>query len=651
MKCIAAAALGLALAGLVALTACGGSDEVPPRKPPVLLEEPPAICKGANLAPLSTLVYVRSDGSDAAGCGTTTAGACASIQSGINACAATGCGVLVRHGVYDLTTQINLRDGVSVYGGCLFDGETGRSYRSVINGPADQPAVSAASIATATVFQHFVVRAGDSLRGGSASVAMAVSSSSGLALNEVRLVAGRGAPGVPGASVGAAGAGQPGSIPPYNFGGAACNGSVGDAGRGGLGGINQITGVSGCFIDCACTNALTAPGAGNPSPGGAPGGVGGTSAGGAGCACAPRASDSPGVGDSGLAGAAGTCSAQPGAPAANLTGTFDAAGHWQPLSGGAGVSGDIGAGGGGGHAGGIAVDIANGNYPYSGGGGSGGGGGGCGGLPGTGGSQGGASIALAVDTIGTVDAFSVLVAGPGGNGGVGGQGGIGGTGGRGGVNGGGNGARICLDKVGVPGDGGAGGNGGAGGAGSGGAGGNGGPSIGLAALTSAAVALKFNAAYPGTPGNGGPGGGGGAGGLANCSAVTGQPGATSVAAATFDYSIVTAQSLEPGQTLRNGGVLKATASQLIMQTDGNLCLYTFPGGSGLWCSSAQAGGAQSQLVMQSDGNLCVVVPQAGQQPKPIWCTGTFGNPGAYLALGADGHAAIVRGSTVLWKAP
>lgn len=162
-----------------------------------------ASCGGADLSALATLVYVRSDkGSDAGTCGTSTANACASIQKGIDSCSAAGCGVIVRHGEYNVTSTVALRDGVSVYGSCLFDGETGRSYRSIVNGPPDQPAVSAGSTASATTFQGFVVRAGDSSVAGGASIAMTVTGSAGLKLTQSRLVAGRGATGLEGGSEG-----------------------------------------------------------------------------------------------------------------------------------------------------------------------------------------------------------------------------------------------------------------------------------------------------------------------------------------------------------------------------------------------------------------------------------------------------------------
>jgi len=177
----------------------GDEQEQPPVPAPTPIGAAPTTvsCSGADLSAPTTLVYVRSDtGSDAGACGTSTANACASIQKGIDSCAAAGCGVVVRHGEYNLASTLALRNGVSVYGGCLFDGETGRSYRSVVNGPPDSPAVNAASIGSATIFQGFTVRAADSSAPSNASIAMTVTGSPGLEMTQTRLVAGRGATGM-----------------------------------------------------------------------------------------------------------------------------------------------------------------------------------------------------------------------------------------------------------------------------------------------------------------------------------------------------------------------------------------------------------------------------------------------------------------------
>ena len=648
MKCLVAA---LRIAWVAALlTGCGGGSDGPAsgQHPPIDELPPPllaASCNGANLAALNTLVYVRSDGADLGRCGTTTANACASIQQGIASCAGSGCGVVVRHGLYNLAAPIVLRDGVSVFGGCLFDGETGRSYRSIVNGPADQPAVSAAAIVSPTTFQGFVVRAADSAKVGGSSIAMTVTDSGALALNQVRLVAGNGMAGSNGDDAGAVGGGASGS---GVTGGQTCP-AAGSPFRGGAGGTNSLT-VANCVFDCDCTETPTyATGGTGPGGGPNPGGPG-VSAGRAGVACAGRGigrdADNPGDGGGGGPGDAGVCTQQAGAANGSVAGTLAASAQWSGSSGGNGSLGGVGAAGGGGQAGGNATWINEGGNPYNGASGGGGGGGGCGGLPGDGGRQGGASIALAIaGTIGQVDARSVMVAARGGDGGPGGRGGVGGAGGGGTPSGGGRYATIGGYGTSVPGNGGAGGVGGAGGAGSGGAGGNGGPSIGIAALSNLAVSV--DAVYLGTPGNGAAGGGGGVGGFGNCTAATGLAGLTGSAAPLFDYTSYS-PVLGSGQRLANNQALSGSTSRLLMQTDGNLCIYAEPGGGNLWCSNRPQGGTQTELVMQTDGNLCVVVPQA---QAPIWCNGTAGNPGAYLTVLPDGHAAVMRGSTQLWRAP
>src|SRR5438105_1347435 len=81
-------------------------------------------------------------------CGQTPATACQTIQLGIEHCAASGCGVLVRHGLYTTAETLRLREGVNVYGACRFEGEPDHSYRTMIRAapPAGSPAVLADAI-------------------------------------------------------------------------------------------------------------------------------------------------------------------------------------------------------------------------------------------------------------------------------------------------------------------------------------------------------------------------------------------------------------------------------------------------------------------------------------------------------------------------
>ena len=134
------AVLGVALLSLACFTAGWGEDgrerkTVP--APGLGAPEPVAAsCAGADLSGLQTAIYVSPQGNDSATCGASPSTACQTLQQGINNCSATGCGVLVRHGLYPTSATIQLRDAVSVYGSCVFDGETDRKYRTVVQAVA-----------------------------------------------------------------------------------------------------------------------------------------------------------------------------------------------------------------------------------------------------------------------------------------------------------------------------------------------------------------------------------------------------------------------------------------------------------------------------------------------------------------------------------
>jgi hypothetical protein len=171
----------------------------------VSLGAPQVSCGDADLSRLASRIYVSPTGADTPTCGLAVVSPCASISSGIAACGASGCGVLVRYGLYKNKTNatVVLRSGVSVYGGCVFDGPN-RNYRTVIEAtpdlPPGTPAISAASINLPTTVHGLVVLGKDETAAGTASIAMTISGSKGLTLVESTLAAGRGGDGATGGS-------------------------------------------------------------------------------------------------------------------------------------------------------------------------------------------------------------------------------------------------------------------------------------------------------------------------------------------------------------------------------------------------------------------------------------------------------------------
>lgn len=103
--------------------------------------------------------------------------------------------------------------------------------------------------------------------------------------------------------------------------------------------------------------------------------------------------------------------------------------------------------------------------------------------------------------------------------------------------------------------------------------------------------------------------------------------------------------LASGATLNKGGFLLSPDSQsvLAIQRDGNLSLLSNFGS--VWNTGA-LGANVDRLVMQSDGNL-VLYSTSGQ---PLWSAQTSGNPGAWLALQTDGNMVVYSSSNVaLWS--
>jgi hypothetical protein len=479
-------------------------------------------CAHADLSNLAKVVYVSPQGTDGAGCGQSTTSPCKTIKKAIENCSGGSCGVLVRYGVYDTGEPVNIADGISLYGSCVFD-ETPYRYRSTIMG---NPAIQANGINKPTVVEGFVILGSAAVKAGEASVAFKVSNSTGLVLRENVIASGPGGRGGPG-NTPSADPGQSGGhadATPGGAGGFACpsNPPPASTGRGGKGADWRPLTRTCYAIDgsCECRDRSEVPapvGQNGANSGSVPGGAGGRP-GTAGCSCRIGATipNKAGDGLEGDFGKIGPPSTQGGSPSPDTKGSF-AGTTWQPNVGGAGAAGQVGSGGGGGGAGGFAAiyensDVRNG---YAGGG---GGGGGCGGPGGIGAQQGGASVPLVLFTssVAGLTASNALIPGPGGQGGKGGTGARGGNGGSGGS--GYRGAQTVFTGIRiytrtcsgvVPGFGGRGGNGGQGGAGGGGAGGNGGPSFAIALVNSSPLPASDFIIYRAQPGGGGDPGPGG----------------------------------------------------------------------------------------------------------------------------------------------
>lgn len=604
---------------------------------------------GTDLRALGQVVYVSTLGKNIDGCGATTATACASIDHGIAACGASkGCNVLVRHGLYQTTETIALRDGVSVYGNCRFDGEPDRHYRTTIQAAAapGTPAISAVAIKTPTVLRDLVVIGQDETAHGTASLAMVVSGSTGLSVVNTMLSSGRGGDGLDGsvpAPAGAPGNGSDGIA--YGFGGPSCAANTeAGTGRGGQGGTGLTTAIqrSAYGFDCVFTDIGSAgqPAGGDPAKTRAALGTSGP----AGQWCNGRPYNYPVPGVNGAPGAAGACGAAT-QPSPLTAGSFNGT-VWVASRGDNGRPGGVGGGGGGGGAGGSCVTKID--EIYQGFTGGGGGGGGCGGGAATAGQQGGASIPLVlIDSSLVLDAsLNALVPGPGGRGGGAKDAVRGSPGGKAGLG-------LTTGQTYTWGhwcpafsaDGGAGGHGGVGSAA---AAGHGGPSIGIALVGKSSGPIGLDAVYatqPGMPGRAGRGGSVFPGG--DCSPDAGPDGAggvTGVGAALADFAAPPANFLAAGQQL---GVGESRTSlngryRLVLGADRALCLMQ--GNATLWCSTQDLGRGD-QLRMQTDGSVCLHMGRADG------CAAGQAPAGSFLVVRDDGHVVVTDGSVVYWSQP
>jgi hypothetical protein len=102
----------------------------------------------------------------------------------------------------------------------------------------------------------------------------------------------------------------------------------------------------------------------------------------------------------------------------------------------------------------------------------------------------------------------------------------------------------------------------------------------------------------------------------------------------------------PGEVLTTNQEIVSPNGQyrLVMQGDGNLVEYN-PTWKPVWASGTY-GNPGDHAIMQTDGNFVVY----SSTWKPLWASGTYGHPGAYLMLTDSGTLAIVYRGSVIWIA-
>ena len=483
--------------------------------------------------------------------------------------------VYVASGVY--AESIVLQPGVAVYGGYSagFVERNIVAHQTALLGEAPTSgypaAVTVMGISGAaegsTRLDGVTVYAADNQQPGGTSYGVYVRDcDASLALSNLRVVGGSGAPGSGGGAGPHGTAGTSGTsgtdskdigvlgcgVTHWNTGGEAgigtCNGQEVSGGNGGTAvcpdyddfGVQPFDGTAtqtSSVVESGESGALSV---GSYGSGGNPGFDSLLSQTPSGCAICKGftgVEGATGTGTTGGSGAAGEYGAA-GQACVSEQGTI-VAGYWQGAPSGAGAPGLPGGGGGGGGAGGgvesLGCEATSAKYSDIGGSGGGGGGGGCGGGGGQPGTPGGGSFSLFISFTGIASELPILSnlilrRGYGGQGGHGGSGGVGGAGGNGGN--GGTGGKLpaasnpdwCANSGGVGGDGGGGGHGGGGG------GGCGGVSYALfvhgassQALADATYKTAISTESGGSPGSGGPGGPGiGFDGQSGLSGATGE---------------------------------------------------------------------------------------------------------------------------------
>ncbi|KZX21235.1 hypothetical protein [Rathayibacter tanaceti] len=93
-----------------------------------------------------------------------------------------------------------------------------------------------------------------------------------------------------------------------------------------------------------------------------------------------------------------------------------------------------------------------------------------------------------------------------------------------------------------------------------------------------------------------------------------------------------------GEELKRGQSIQSATATFRMQDDGNAVVYSSGAVRGGWNTGTQGRG--DRLVVQTDGN--VVVYDAAN--RPVWSTGTDGEPGSVLRIQDDGNLVVYRAS-------
>jgi hypothetical protein len=134
-----------------------------------------------------------------------------------------------------------------------------------------------------------------------------------------------------------------------------------------------------------------------------------------------------------------------------------------------------------------------------------------------------------------------------------------------------------------------------------------------------------------------------------CSITASQAGnSTYAAAAPVTQSFSVGAIFQAGSfSLAQGASISLGTATLIMQTDGNLVLYS--GGSAIWSTGTfgqNCGANKCGAIFQGDGNFVVY-----NGSTPLWSSGTFGNPGAQLVFSGQFPQIQIIGTnqSVLWR--